>query len=235
MITFSKLGSYGRLGNQMFQIASTIGVAVKNGVEFGFPDFDNQVYFKNRLPSCRSKLPRVDVGWGYHEIFAQKADLVGYLQSEKYFENCKGIVRYYLTPDYDIEEREGVAVHVRRGDYDDLYHPRLGEEYYSVAIGAMEALGYDRFTFFSDTPEDIGWAEDYGEIRPVGSEIEDLVDFSGHEAYIIGNSTWSWWGAWLGDPYECKHVCAPYRWFGPKANLHTLDLIPDRWMRLLSI
>jgi HemY protein len=39
MVTFLDLGKMGRLGNQMFQIASTIGVALQNGKDFSFPDW----------------------------------------------------------------------------------------------------------------------------------------------------------------------------------------------------
>lgn len=37
MFTFKKLGRYGRIGNQMFQIASTIGIAIKHNDTFAFP------------------------------------------------------------------------------------------------------------------------------------------------------------------------------------------------------
>lgn len=230
MITFSRLGSHGRLGNQMFQIASTIGIAVKNQTEFGFPTFDNQVYFKNRLPYFNGRLPRFDVGWGFSDIYADNVDLLGYLQSELYFEHCKGIVKYYLTLEMEIEEHQGVAVHIRRGDYDGVYHTILDQVYYEPAIAIMQSIGYKKFTFFSDSPEQIKWAKQYGEIVDKGNEMADMCHFAGHEAYIIGNSTWSWWGAWLGDPYEEKMTIAPVDWFGAKANLNTLDLIPARWM-----
>ena len=36
-MTFSKVGQYGRLGNQLFQIASTIGLAEKHGYTWRFP------------------------------------------------------------------------------------------------------------------------------------------------------------------------------------------------------
>ena len=35
MITFSKIGRYGRIGNQMFQLAALIGVAKKTGFDYG--------------------------------------------------------------------------------------------------------------------------------------------------------------------------------------------------------
>jgi len=50
MITFSKLEKKGHLGNQLFQIASTIGIAKSNGQEFGFPKWSYNFYFQNELP-----------------------------------------------------------------------------------------------------------------------------------------------------------------------------------------
>ena len=41
MMTFSKLGRQGRLANQMFQIAGTIGIAIKSGQKYGFPKWIN--------------------------------------------------------------------------------------------------------------------------------------------------------------------------------------------------
>ena len=41
MVTFAQLGRYGRLGNQMFQVASTIGIAKANGYDYVFPEWVN--------------------------------------------------------------------------------------------------------------------------------------------------------------------------------------------------
>ena len=45
--------------------------------------------------------------------------------------------------------------------------------------------------------------------------------------FIISNSTFSWWGAWLADKGK---VVAPETWFGPN-NSHksTRDLYPEHW------
>lgn len=47
---------------------------------------------------------------------------------------------------------------------------------------------------------------------------------------IIANSSLSWWGAWLQG--DAGKVIAPDPWYGPKANLDTRDLIPERWIKL---
>ena len=37
MLTFEKIGYYGRLGNQMFQYAALVGFAEKSGLDYGIP------------------------------------------------------------------------------------------------------------------------------------------------------------------------------------------------------
>ena len=49
MVTYSQLGNKGRLGNQLFQIASTIGIATENGRPFAFPDWEYNKYFEAKL------------------------------------------------------------------------------------------------------------------------------------------------------------------------------------------
>ena len=43
--TFTKLGNYGRLGNQLFQLASTISIAVDQGHDYIFPPWEYEKYF----------------------------------------------------------------------------------------------------------------------------------------------------------------------------------------------
>ena len=44
--------------------------------------------------------------------------------------------------------------------------------------------------------------------------------------FIIANSSFSWWGAWLANRGT---VIAPKKWFGVNLNHDTKDLIPDKW------
>jgi len=46
-------------------------------------------------------------------------------------------------------------------------------------------------------------------------------------SFVIANSAFSWWGAWLG-PGETKHVIAPYRW-DTRGVVSMVDLIPADW------
>jgi hypothetical protein len=46
--------------------------------------------------------------------------------------------------------------------------------------------------------------------------------------FIIANSTFSWWGAWLSKNKR-KIVCAPKKWM--RAKISTLDIIPESWVK----
>ena len=234
-VTFSKLGRYGRLGNQMFQIASTIGIATKNNATFGFPIWRDYIskknvhqYFRYPLPGKqRDKYQRLDVEFGYHDIHLERsADISGYLQSERYFEHCTDLVRRYFKFKREADPLPGCAIHIRRGDYTSEYYQLLDKDYY---LPAMERLGASRYTVFTDSPEQVEWIAKYADIRTPGDEVHDLQDYSLHESYIIGNSSYSWWGAWLGQ----GETIAPRRWFGWKyQGLDTKDMIPKGWTLL---
>ena len=90
------------------------------------------------------------------------------------------------------------------------------------------------FIVFSD---DIPWARAHIPIcSPVyymthnngDTDYEDLRLMSLCNHFITANSSFSWWGAWLGD-YEDKIVVCPERWYndGMKNNI-----IPDRWVKI---
>jgi len=48
--------------------------------------------------------------------------------------------------------------------------------------------------------------------------------------FIIANSSFSWWGAWL-SPNPTKIVIAPRQWFRSSEN-DARDIVPERWKRV---
>ena len=91
MIVFSRLGKKGNLGNQMFQIASTIGIALKNNQEFSFPKWEYSKYFINKFPEIQKdenfKIVK-EKSFKYNQFRLDNGnyDIDGWLQSEKYFD-----------------------------------------------------------------------------------------------------------------------------------------------------
>ena len=53
----------------------------------------------------------------------------------------------------------------------------------------------------------------------------DLCVMSWCNAHIIANSSFSWWGAWLGG----GKTIAPKNWFGPKGPQDWNDVYCNGW------
>lgn len=161
--------------------------------------------------------------------------LVGYWQSERFFRDVRSQVREQFrvrrplsAQSERLQERmlatPSLALHVRRGDY--ISNPgaaaiyrSLSLEYYrqSVLARLAERAAVEVYVFSNDIP----WCRQHLALPcPVhfiqhttsASAHEDLALMSAAETIIIANSTFSWWGAWLGERAG-RHVVAPASWF----------------------
>lgn len=196
---------------------------------------------------------RRERGLGYNpqiENWADGAYLHGYWQSEKYFAHiADDIRRAFAFPDFSntrniemaarIGEAQAISLHVRRGDYVSLNaHVLCDQSYYEAALarilGALD--GTPTVFVFSDDPQ---WAKDNLPL-PVDKVV---VDFNGPDTdfedmrlmslcrhNIIGNSSFSWWAAWLNQT-PGKQVSGPSKWFGDP-NLSNPDILPTDWHRI---
>ena len=246
MITFSKLGNFGRLGNQLFQISASIGLAKKNGDNAKFYKWEYSEYFKNQIDQTLNQSEIVssytERYFNYHPIpYSKNLDLIGYFQSEKYFEYCSSDIRNSFEfideikdPNF-IDLKDSCSIHVRRGDYVNLseYHPFPGEAYYTRSIDYMKNIGVKHFYVFSD---DIEWCKNFFPNTEnfhfiTGNHVvKDLCLMSICNNNIIANSSFSWWGAWLNKNMD-KKVIAPSVWFGPaKKGVTTADLYCKNWI-----
>jgi hypothetical protein len=245
MITFSQLGRYGRLGNQMFQVASVIGIATKYGYEYGFPywknydhlerfgsseNIDIQSWFKNPLPLVDQSVtyPNRFINWGFHNLgnLPDNLDISGHMQSEKYFAHCKDLVRHYFefAKPVDPLPEGAICIHVRRGDYDDNYHPTQKADYYEAALKHMPSAPV--FVFSDDISA--AWNMLGNEHTYMGGNhyFTDLQLMASGTHHILSNSTLCWWGWWLSKQ-EGK-VVAPSKWFGQIAGISPKDIYTDQ-------
>jgi hypothetical protein len=111
MITFSQLGKHGEFGNQLFQIAATIGFATKLNTDYLFPLWKGLIsqeeygkYFENPIPQI-SNLPITKYVYNephFHYAMMpstnENTDIFGYFQSEKYFKHCESLIRKVFKP-----------------------------------------------------------------------------------------------------------------------------------------
>lgn len=238
MITFPALGNFGRLGNQLFQMAAAIGLALDHNDTYGFPLWRYSDRF--RIGGCfHERLPDVPVyrepAFEYNEIpYQDNLGIYGYFQSWRYFERHADVIRALLSP-IDIpscEAHESTAsVHVRRGDYvGSPYHPLPPISYYERAVEILRPQGVQKFLVFSD---DIDWCRENlsglpFDFVPQADEVTHLSRMISCDHHVIANSSYSWWAAWLNSAKN-KKVVAPTRWFG-EGGRNTKDLIPNGWM-----
>ncbi len=190
------------------------------------------------------------------EIFARNECphiyLYGVWHSEKYFRGIAGRLRadFRLRPcaagdswaEAIASSAMPVCLHVRRGDYlgqAGKHMGFIGEDYYRRAVDRIaEQVARPEFFIFSD---DIAWCEqnlrlDYPQsfVRHAASAEActalDLGLMMQCRHFIIANSSYSWWAAWLA-PNPQKVVVAPAQWFCDE-RYDATDIVPEEWLRL---
>lgn len=179
------------------------------------------------------------------------ARLDGYFQSPKYFVGVEDQIRDELTrvcsPSSWMLAKEAelaslgkwTAIHVRRGNY--ASHPSMGFvgiDFYMRAVRLLDEVnGRLPLVLFSDTPEVLGefveiWGDRLQVVAPPASTrpIESLTVMSHASALVIGNSTFSWWAAFLRHRYG-RTVIAPRPWLND-VQVNERDLFPPDWITL---
>ncbi len=186
-------------------------------------------------------------------IFSARGNIIlyGRWESEKYFADAADSVRAAFRFRRPLEgaaaeaakairATNSVSLHVRRGDFaaNKIELAAADGSYYEKAIAHIASrVRNPHFFIFSD---DIAWCRgniplqypatylDAASAGPHNGSHLHLMSLCKH--HIIANSTFSWWGAWLGVGSE-KMVIAPKRWpqFSPAAEK---DIIPAHWVAL---
>lgn len=249
MLTFSKLEKKGNLGNQLFQIASTIGLAKKHNKDFGFNTWSYNKYFEHNLPKLKAKQFKhlQEKNFEYHEweIGDGDYDIEGWLQTEKYFD--KELTNHYFSFKDEVVQtiknkydnafkKETILLSIRRGDF--VEHP----DYFQTPIKFfLNALSVN----FSNWQElnlivlsdDIAYCKyHFGFLSNAFfgdglNAVEQLCLGSLCQHFIISNSTFSWWSAWLGEKENSKIIRPIKNFRGAKAlELNDKDYFPERWI-----
>ncbi len=162
MITCKLMGG---LGNQLFQIATTICCAMKYKKKFGFLN-EKELFVPNATqrysywdtfldtlkPFLYDNIQNVSVykekTYTYEEIKLEQSEntmLVGYYQSAKYFDDMKSTLFKLIKLDEkkkmleQIDVQSTISIHFRLGDYKLLTHiyEILPYEYYENSINYM--------------------------------------------------------------------------------------------------
>jgi hypothetical protein len=187
---------------------------------------------------------------GFWKLNAPK-NIKGYFQTYKYADQVrkelmdmlilKREANWLSERSRDIELLDPIAIHMRRGDYASLISDFgiLHADYYLSVLKEINPKSDKIVWIFTDSPETIA-----AEIRDTELELaeiictppestpnETMILMSRCKTLIIGNSTFSWWSAFLAS--EETSIYAPTQWF--KGRDEPFKLIPPTWNRAVSI
>ena len=219
MITFTKLGLYGRLGNALFQYALVRAVSLKTGKRLCLPDINQHV---DTTAGQKCKLPHFNIKYD---------PLVGHFQNKLYFDDVKEQLKkdFQLSEDIHREAqtilsnfKDPTSIHVRLGDYREDYRLASGweEKVVDYINSARKLVGESgEFLVFTggkrhsdDSSSDFEWCKE----RITGlnvhfmegnSEVLDFELIRCCNNNITGwDSSFSWWASYLNDT-NGKIIC----------------------------
>jgi hypothetical protein len=165
--------------------------------------------------------------------------LHGYFQYYPPIEKHEALIRKFFRTNLNCERGDStnVGIHVRRGDYLNFSEIHFVQDisYYKEAMDIMRQRipGDLTFLIFSD---DLAWCKKQTlfqqancSICETTNEIECLKEMISCEGgFVCGNSTYSWWAAFLGSYRKRNPVIVPKKWFKDE----TPALFPPEWILL---
>lgn len=179
-------------------------------------------------------------------------EVEGYWQSETFFQSYRAEIRKLLLAAArpprnnsngaaDLVDKS-VNVQIRRGDYvsnkaTKAMHGVMGLDYFKRGLDHL-ALTVDiqQLQIFSDDREwcannvDFGVAQTVVDSGPGASPGNELLLLAAGRNFIISNSTFGWWGAWMAQS-DHKNVVAPERWHSV-ARRDRRPICPAEWKLL---
>jgi hypothetical protein len=172
--------------------------------------------------------------------------LIGYFQSHLYIDeiNVKNFVRGLAVNNLQVEDHQNLSdieqpliVHVRLGDYkNEGSIGVISSEYYLQNCKILFSSGkYKKIWLFSDEPEEavkLIEPDLLEKVRVIDSKnlssAETLELMTLGKGYLIANSTFSWWGAYLSKTPN-PVVITPSPWF--RKLPEPRELVPPVWSR----
>lgn len=110
------------------------------------------------------------------------------------------------------------------------YHKMVSKNYYKKSIDEItKKIKKPQFVVFSNNNEK---AEDFFNfdvdkiiLAPSKSDVDDFNNMKNCKHFIISNSTFHWWAAWLGEANDSIVTV-------PKGSYKNKDMMPGSWLEL---
>ena len=217
----------GRFGNCLFQYAFARLLAERFGIPYcmcleGGPLESNDSAMSREKPDCFATVhENLDGPWqppaltpDHHVRFS------GYFQRWDFFQGQRERIRkFFRMPRVTKLPEDHVGIHLRLADYHEI--PGMVKDP-SVYFGVLDRLETREIILVTDDPSDPylrAFRKRYGNLRIVSEDAKhDFELLMSMSTLVVGNSTFSWWAAYLGD---ASRVFVP-RDFGPGSTSHGL-------------
>lgn len=175
----------------------------------------------------------------------------GYFQSPKYFlgvdiskefvlkkENIELILNRYQN----LLDNKTISMHYRLGGdritpHMQHYHKNVSVEYYKKALTYIDELDDYKILVFSDRMDECkNLFKEFPHSLTFIENENNVIDFtmiSLCSVNIVGNSTFSWWAAYMNQHENKKVIVPKTEWFGPGYKHFNLnDTFPKNWITL---
>lgn len=136
--------------------------------------------------------------------------------------------------EHDFKEN-AVLIHVRKGDYNNAINSKIyfncEVDYFSKAVDSIQKVVHEPKFYIMSNDND--WVRSHFSFLPNYTilEIEDPVlsfkVMTLFSNFIISNSTFSWWAAFLT---KSKNVIAPEKWYLDINK--NINLYPSHWVKV---
>jgi hypothetical protein len=217
-------------------------------------DKNSKRLFENRLAALPISEPAVtwrEPSFNYNPIPAYPSiHLFGWFQTEKYFKHRRQEILELFAPPPELEleiwekypflSSSSMLVGVQIRDYrveslyvNGDYHPTHKRNYYKNAVKY-----FPEGTTFVVTSNNLNLAKECMDrlaqniiYLDSGDYIEEFYVLTQCDSFIISNSSFGWWAAWLSSNVD-KIVIVPRPWHSPPYDddITCKDLIPDDWI-----
>jgi hypothetical protein len=220
--------------------------------------FENEFKYDNQIPSKLEKFNHTDLfldktDYVYSPVkISDNTTYCGYFQSEKYFLNVPINKEFILNNEiinkikkdyFGLFNKKNISLHYRLGgdrvtQHMQFFHKNVSVDFYKQAL---EIVNYNpkeyNLLVFTDNrylcEQILKELKHRFIIIDTNDNIIDFIFMSLCDINIIGNSTFSWWAAYMNQNKEHKVIAPKSEWFGPGYKHFNLkDTFPEKWITL---
>lgn len=113
------------------------------------------------------------------------------------------------------------------------HHPVISTEY---IIKSLQYIPNNKSVPIIIISDDIEWCKENIKLDNA-IFVDDILPWQALwlislcKHFIISNSSFSWWGAFLGEKTDSVVLC-PDIWFGPEIEVDTSDIYRNNWIKI---